>query len=108
MFGNFYAASAATSMKDFTAGNTGIMDHRGAVGVAAMMTEFIRTPDENFNDLHDYSFRPNYHGWQDLRMHYLDEGPKDGPVMLLLHGMPSWSYLYRDMIPLLVNAGEVI
>jgi haloalkane dehalogenase len=70
-----------------------------------MMTEFIRTPDENFNDLHHYSFRPNYLEWQDLRMHYLDEGPKDGLVMLLLHGMPSWSYLYRDMIPLLVNSG---
>ena len=35
-------------------------------------------------------------------MHYLDEGPKDGPVMLLLHGMPTWSYLYRDVIPVLV------
>lgn len=38
-------------------------------------------------------------------MHYLDEGPRDGPVMLLLHGMPTWSYLYRDIIPPLVSAG---
>ncbi|MEM7016510.1 MAG: alpha/beta fold hydrolase [Pseudomonadota bacterium] len=69
------------------------------------MTDFIRTPDENFAQLKDFGFQPNYHQWQDLRMHYLDEGPKDGPVMLLLHGMPTWSYLYRDMIPPLVAAG---
>jgi len=69
------------------------------------MTDFVRTPDENFEGLKDFSFQPNYHQWQDLRMHYLDEGPKDGPVMLLMHGMPTWSYLYRDMIPPLVAAG---
>ncbi len=69
------------------------------------MTEMVRTPDENFENLANFSYAPNYHQWQDLRMHYIDEGPKDGPVMLLLHGMPTWSYLYRDMIPGLVQAG---
>ena len=69
------------------------------------MTDFLRSPDEHFEDLKDFPFAPNYHAWQDLRMHYLDEGPRDGPVMLLLHGMPTWSYLYRDMIPPLVEAG---
>ena len=69
------------------------------------MTEFVRTADENFTDLPGFVFTPNYHLWQDLRMHYLDEGPKDGPVMLLMHGMPTWSYLYRDVIPVLVDAG---
>ena len=69
------------------------------------MTDFIRAPDANFEELSDFLFAPNYHNWQDLRMHYVDEGPKDAPVMLLMHGMPTWSYLYRDMIPGLVEAG---
>ena len=69
------------------------------------MTDFVRTPEANFDGLKDFNFEAHFHAWQDLRMHYLDEGPKDGPVMLLLHGMPTWSYLYRDMIPRLVDAG---
>ena len=69
------------------------------------MTDFMRTPDENFADLSDFPYAPRYHTWQDLRLHYVDEGPRDAPVMLLLHGMPTWAYLYRDMIPLLVDAG---
>ncbi len=69
------------------------------------MTQFVRTAEENFENLPEFPFKPNYHQWQDLRMHYVDEGPKDGPVMLLLHGMPTWSFLYRDMIPGLVAAG---
>lgn len=69
------------------------------------MTEFIRTPEENFNDVADFSWPSNFHAWQDMRVHYVDVGPKDGPVMLLLHGMPTWSYLYREVIPALVDAG---
>ena len=69
------------------------------------MTDFYRTPESNFDKLNDYEFEPHYHEWGDLRMHYLDEGPKDGPVMLLVHGMPTWSYLYRDFIPKLSSAG---
>ena len=69
------------------------------------MTEFARTPDVNFEDLDDFQYEAHFHQWQDMRVHYLDEGPRDGPVMLLCHGMPTWSYLYRHMIPALVEAG---
>ncbi len=69
------------------------------------MTEYLRSAEENFAELANFPFAPNYHQWQDLRMHYVDEGPADAPVMLLLHGMPTWSYLYRDVIPGLVAAG---
>ncbi len=69
------------------------------------MTEFVRTPDSNFAGLRGCDYKPNYHQWQDMRVHYVDVGPKDGPVMLLTHGMPTWSFLYRDIIPPLVAAG---
>jgi haloalkane dehalogenase len=69
------------------------------------VTEFIRTPDANFAGLDDFPFEPHFHDWQDMRVHYVDEGPADGPVVLLVHGMPTWSYLYRTMIPGLVAAG---
>ena len=71
----------------------------------------VRTPDEQFADLPDYPFEPNYADIPDgdggtLRVHYLDEGPADAAPVLLLHGEPSWSYLYRHMIPPLVAAGH--
>ena len=69
------------------------------------MTESIRTPETNFSELSDFNYSPHYHQWQDLRVHYIDEGPRSAPVMLLMHGMPTWSYLYRHMIPKLVEAG---
>lgn len=65
--------------------------------------EVIRTPDARFEDLVGYPFAPHYQYWRGLRMHYVDEG--DGPPVLLLHGEPTWSYLYRDVIPPLVAAG---
>ena len=69
-----------------------------------------RTPDERFEGLADYAFEPNYLQIADteegeLRLHYLDEGPAEGPIVLLMHGQPAWSYLYRYMIPPLVEAG---
>jgi haloalkane dehalogenase len=67
--------------------------------------EIFRTPEERFANLEGYPFAPQYHEYEGVRMHYLDEGPRDGPVMLLVHGMPTWSYLYRSMIPALVDAG---
>lgn len=70
----------------------------------------LRTPDERFADLAGYPFEPHYVDVDDtdggmLRVHYLDEGPADGAVVLCLHGEPSWSYLYRKMIPPLVEVG---
>lgn len=72
--------------------------------------DVLRTPDERFADLADFPFEPHYVDIPDgeggvLRMHHLDEGPADGPVVLLLHGEPTWSYLYRHMIPVLAAAG---
>ncbi len=65
----------------------------------------IRTPDSNFSDLQNFPYAPNYFDIDGVRMHYVDEGPKDAPVALLMHGMPTWSYLYRNMIPQLRAAG---
>ncbi|MFN0177457.1 MAG: haloalkane dehalogenase [Gemmatimonadales bacterium] len=65
----------------------------------------LRTPDERFANLPGFPFPPHYVGVDGLRVHYLDEGPQGGPPVLLLHGEPSWSYLYRKMIPPLVQAG---
>ncbi len=66
---------------------------------------FVRTPEERFADLPGYPFEPHYALVEGLRMHYVDEGRRDGPVILMLHGQPSWSYLYRKMIPPLAKAG---
>lgn len=70
----------------------------------------LRTPDDRFADLPGYPFEPHYVEVPDgeggrLRVHHLDEGPADGEVVLLLHGEPSWSFLYRKMVPPLVEAG---
>ncbi len=67
--------------------------------------KLLRTPDERFDNLPDYPFAPNYVEIDGLRMHYVDEGEADAPPVLLLHGEPSWSFLYRHMIPPLVAAG---
>lgn len=78
--------------------------------------KILRTPDERFTGLPGYPYEPRYvdvdpgqgengAAGTRLRMHYLDEGPPDGHVVLMLHGEPSWAYLYRKMIPVLVAAG---
>jgi len=70
----------------------------------------FRTPDERFANLENYPFAPHYLEVNSkigkLQMHYVDVGPRDANPVLLLHGEPSWSYLYRKMIPPLVGAGN--
>jgi haloalkane dehalogenase len=66
----------------------------------------LRTPDERFENLPDYPFAPHYVEVGDgLRLHYVDEGPRDGRVVIMMHGEPSWSYLYRHMISAVSKAG---
>ena len=67
--------------------------------------KILRTPDEHFADLPDFPFAPSYLQLGELRMHYVDEGPRNAPVVLMLHGEPTWTYLYRKMIPPIVAAG---
>lgn len=68
-------------------------------------TPFVRTPEENFGELVDFAHEPHYVDVDGLRMHYVDEGPAGAPVALMLHGMPTWSYLYRSIIPPMLAAG---
>jgi len=70
----------------------------------------LRTPDAAFDNLPDYNFTPHYHMINDsklgeLRLHYVDEGPRDGRIVLMMHGEPSWSFLYRHMIKAVAAAG---
>ena len=74
--------------------------------------QVLRTPEERFSGLTDYKFAPHYAEITDaesgipMRMHYIDEGPAEAPPVLLLHGEPSWSYLYRKFVGPLVAAGH--
>jgi haloalkane dehalogenase len=68
--------------------------------------DVLRTPEERFAGLPGYPFEPRYATLPDgLRMHYIDEGPADAEVVLLLHGQPTWSYLYRTMVARLAQQG---
>ena len=73
--------------------------------------DFLRTPDDRFADLPDFAYAPHYvevpagDGGAPLRMAFIDEGPRDAPVVLMLHGEPSWSFLYRHVIRAVTAAG---
>jgi pimeloyl-ACP methyl ester carboxylesterase len=73
-------------------------------------TQALRTPDERFQNLPGWPYAPRYvedlPGYEGLRMHYVDEGPKNGATFLCIHGEPTWSYLFRKMIPVFVAAGQ--
>ena len=72
--------------------------------------DFNRTADDRFENLPDYPFKPNYVDVDDteggkLRMHYVDEGPKDGQTVVMIHGNPTWSFMWRKLIPTLIENG---
>src|SRR5438067_12681615 len=84
--------------------------HRDGVSHSVRSMDLLRTPDERFADLPGYPFPPHYVDVDDgdggrLRVHYVDEGPLGAQPVLMLHGEPSWSYLYRKMVPIIVAAG---
>lgn len=70
-----------------------------------MSKRILTTPEKYFSNLKDYPFKSNYMDLGGLKMHYLDEGDKSNKTIFLFHGQPSWSYLYRHMIPVLVKEG---
>jgi haloalkane dehalogenase len=75
-----------------------------------VIVEILRTPDQRFENLFEYKFEPHYTEvpsgeGSTLRIHHIDEGPENGEVIVCTHGQPSWSYLYRQMIPYLTSAG---
>jgi haloalkane dehalogenase len=67
--------------------------------------KILRTPEKRFENLTDYPFKPHYIEVDGIRIHYVDEGPSDANPVLLMHGEPSWSYLYRKIIPILAKNG---
>ena len=82
-------------------------DHFGGHSFTYEIKEgVLRTPDERFENLQDYPFKPNYMMIDGLRIHYLDEGPRNADPIILFHGEPTWSYLFRKMIPILVESGH--
>jgi haloalkane dehalogenase len=74
--------------------------------MSTIASEIFRTPDERFEGLPGYDFAPKYAELDGLRLHYLDEGPKDGSPIVCFHGEPTWAYLYRKMIEPLASAGH--
>ncbi len=102
-------SAAVTSRRNFLTG-AGIAacaaaSLSSAAGADHVRPGVLRTPDERFAHLPDFSFKPHYDEVAGYRMHYLDEGPSGGPPILLLHGEPTWCYLYRKMVPVLATAG---
>src|SRR4030042_1377900 len=69
------------------------------------LMKLLRTPDERFKGLPGYPFKPHYAEVEGIRIHYVDKGHHGDETVLMMHGEPSWSYLYRKMIPVVVESG---
>jgi len=69
------------------------------------VTQVLRTPEARFANLPDFAYTPHYTEIGGVRIAHIDEGPRDAPTVLLMHGEPTWSFLYRKMIPVLLDAG---
>lgn len=67
--------------------------------------QFFRTPASSFDDINDFPYLPHYADIDGLQMAYIDAGPQDKPTVFFLHGEPTWSYLWRNVIPPVVDAG---
>jgi haloalkane dehalogenase len=74
--------------------------------VTSQATQVLRTPDGSFTGLEGFPYEPRYLDVDGLRIHYVDEGPSDAAPVLLVHGWPAWSYLWRKVIPPLLAAGR--
>lgn len=70
-----------------------------------MTPDVVRTPDHRFQGLPQFAYEPRYADWDGLRLARIDEGPADAPTVVLLHGEPTWSFLYRKLLPPLLGAG---
>jgi len=98
--------TAATSCSDGDDGTASECDSEPVIMTTADGVQFVRTPDSCFQNLPDFPYEAKYVEIDGLRQGYVDEGPADADPVLLLHGQPSWSYLYRKMIPVLVDGGH--
>ena len=104
--GGVLAAEGAALLTEFFRGRR----NEARANAQPLRDDALRTPEARFHDLPDYPWAPHYvndlPALAGLRMHYLDEGPRDAPLTwLCLHGNPAWSYLYRRMIPVFLQAG---
>jgi len=100
------ATVTVTSCNSWDVGTPLECDSEPEIMTTSDGVRFVRTPDERFENLPDFPYEAKYVEIDGLRQGYVDEGPADADPVLLLHGQPSWSYLYRKMIPVLAEGGQ--
>ncbi|MEO1259524.1 MAG: haloalkane dehalogenase [Bacteroidota bacterium] len=105
LFFSVFLLSACNKEDDLPTDNHNLEDELIDTLTASNGVQFVRTPEEYFQNLPDWSYDYQYVEIDGLRQAYAEAGPANGEVVLLLHGQPSWSYLYRTMIPVLADAG---